>query len=170
MSIRKDWAGQKIGKLTFIRATVKKRMWEALCECGKTTIVRPGGTRSCGCGGHVRKHTPVMSTAHRVWKNYKSDGLSFDDFYRLSQQNCNYCGTAPNQKRNDYTSNPAYGEKQRIEGDFTYNGLDRVDSSKGHTPDNVVPCCWECNDMKGTLTLEDFKIHIRRIFAHLFTP
>lgn len=27
-------------------------------------------------------------------------------------------------------------------------GLDRVDSSKGYTPDNVVPCCLECNSSK----------------------
>lgn len=32
----------------------------------------------------------------------------------------------------------------------TYNiGLDRIDNSKGHTLDNVVPCCYECNVARG---------------------
>jgi 5-methylcytosine-specific restriction endonuclease McrA len=28
-------------------------------------------------------------------------------------------------------------------------GLDRVDNSRGYAPDNVVPCCQECNRIKG---------------------
>lgn len=30
-------------------------------------------------------------------------------------------------------------------GDTHNIGLDRIDNSKGHTLDNVVPCCYECN-------------------------
>jgi len=28
------------------------------------------------------------------------------------------------------------------------SGLDRKDNTKGHTKDNCVPCCWECNTLK----------------------
>jgi hypothetical protein len=51
---------------------------------------------------------------------------------------------------------------------WTYNGLDRVDRSKGHTSDNVVSCCWDCNRAKGDMTKEDFIIHIKRMYDHNF--
>jgi hypothetical protein len=33
----------------------------------------------------------------------------------------------------------------------TGHGLDRMDNSRPHTADNVVPCCTFCNDRKGHL-------------------
>lgn len=35
-------------------------------------------------------------------------------------------------------------------------GIDRVDSSKGYVPGNMVPCCSMCNFMKLTSSREDF--------------
>lgn len=35
-------------------------------------------------------------------------------------------------------------------------GLDRVDNNRGYVKGNVVPCCWECNQKKGTKSPEDF--------------
>jgi hypothetical protein len=32
---------------------------------------------------------------------------------------------------------------------LTGHGLDRKDNSRKHTHDNVVPCCWKCNEVKG---------------------
>lgn len=29
-------------------------------------------------------------------------------------------------------------------------GCDRLDNNKGHTMNNVVPCCWKCNNIRGT--------------------
>ena len=40
--------------------------------------------------------------------------------------------------------------------DWTELGCDRIDNSKPHTPDNVVPCCGECNIKRGTKKYEDF--------------
>lgn len=38
------------------------------------------------------------------------------------------------------------------------NGLDRIDSSKGHTKENCVPCCKECNQAKMNYwTFEEMK-------------
>ncbi len=31
----------------------------------------------------------------------------------------------------------------------TGHGLDRKNSAKGHEANNVVPCCWKCNRIKG---------------------
>ena len=35
-------------------------------------------------------------------------------------------------------------------------GCDRIDNDKPHTPDNVNPCCEECNKKRGTKTYEEF--------------
>ncbi len=171
----KDWTGQKHYFLIFIQPTIERRggsvIWEAQCDCGKTTFVAPkdvarGNTKSCGCRER-RTYDPIISSAHRVWKRYKEDGLSFDNFYRLSQEECFYCGSSPSNKHNSAKEYKA-GERQRIEGDFIYNGLDRLDSSKGHTLDNVVPCCWTCNNMKSNHTMEEFKAHVKRLYERIF--
>lgn len=44
-------------------------------------------------------------------------------------------------------------------------GIDRVDSSRGYVPDNVAPCCRQCNYMKKHYGLVQFKEHIVCIAA-----
>ena len=34
-------------------------------------------------------------------------------------------------------------------GDTNKLGCDRIDNNKGHTKDNVVPCCFECNTVRN---------------------
>jgi 5-methylcytosine-specific restriction endonuclease McrA len=48
----------------------------------------------------------------------------------------------------------------------TGSGVDRIDSSKAYTIDNIVTCCKHCNAAKGTLTADEFKAHIKRIYEH----
>ena len=35
-------------------------------------------------------------------------------------------------------------------------GCDRIDNSRPHTPDNVVPCCAECNKKRSSKSYEEF--------------
>lgn len=42
------------------------------------------------------------------------------------------------------------------ESDWTKIGCDRIDNSKPHTPDNVVPCCARCNNKRGTKEYNEF--------------
>lgn len=44
--------------------------------------------------------------------------------------------------------------------DWRKLGCDRIDNNKPHTPDNVVPCCAECNLKRGTKEYEDFIMEI----------
>jgi hypothetical protein len=38
------------------------------------------------------------------------------------------------------------------------SGLDRIDNSRGYTLDNVLPCCTDCNALRGArLTVEETK-------------
>lgn len=43
------------------------------------------------------------------------------------------------------------------------NGIDRIDSTKGYTEDNIVPCCSMCNYMKQDYTHEEFIEQCKRI-------
>lgn len=48
-----------------------------------------------------------------------------------------------------------------------FNGLDRVNNSKGYTVNNVVSCCTRCNQAKNTMTIKEFKKHINEIYNYL---
>ena len=41
------------------------------------------------------------------------------------------------------------------------NGIDRINSDKGYTIDNCVPCCAQCNHMKLDYTTEEFLTKIK---------
>jgi len=71
--------------------------------------------------------------------------ISIEDFTKLILLPCVYCGT-------EATQTPSLR-----------NGLDRVNNSLGYVLNNVVSCCFKCNQMKGKLTKEEFLNHIRRI-------
>lgn len=55
-------------------------------------------------------------------------------------------------------------------GDTNHLGCDRIDNSKGHTYDNVVPCCYTCNVARGNnFSFEEMQIlgeTIRKIKAN----
>lgn len=42
-------------------------------------------------------------------------------------------------------------------------GLDRINSVKGYTLDNIVPCCEICNKAKRNLSLKDFLQWVKRL-------
>lgn len=49
---------------------------------------------------------------------------------------------------------------------YDHNGIDRVDSSKGYSAENVVPCCKICNRGKANMSKEDFIEWACRIAKH----
>lgn len=55
-------------------------------------------------------------------RGVKACNMSIDYFLELIKNPCSYCGD----------------DEDKI-------GLDRIDNTKGHTKDNVVPCCHLCN-------------------------
>lgn len=48
-------------------------------------------------------------------------------------------------------------------------GIDRMDSCKDYTMDNVKPCCSTCNYFKKDLTEDEIKKHVAHINAHTAT-
>lgn len=92
-------------------------------------------------------------------KNAKRDGRPFlltkHEFRQMCERPCTYCNAPP--------SPPKGTTHARFNGQWKYNGLDRIDSSKGYTMSNVQPCCGLCNQLKSNLDEEVFLQHIKRI-------
>jgi len=59
--------------------------------------------------------------------------LTFEQFMQFWQKPCYYCGV----------------EIKTI-------GLDRIDSGKGYTIDNIVSCCHYCNTLKNNMSQKEF--------------
>jgi len=94
--------------------------------------------------------------------NAKERGLGFalgrEVFKALTKQNCHYCGAEPKQ---------IMSSNGRDHGDYIYNGVDRVNNSKGYESDNVVACCGICNLMKRAMSAQEFIDHIEKIHSHI---
>src|SRR5271165_1085078 len=112
---------------------------------------------------------PKIASAKFVFRSneYSNDDLSFEDFYELSQQPCFYCKAKPSRSRNVFkTPSKNRNEYNIVNGTFTYNGVDRIDSSKSHSKDNCVPCCSNCNTAKNDMSVEEFKNWLKKIYNH----
>jgi hypothetical protein len=119
-----------------------------------------------------RKLDPVLSSARQLWQqNYhkkEKSGVDFDTFLKLSRQNCHYCGRKPFRVYNVGNSTCNYrSDYQRRNGNFVYNGVDRIDNTKPHTTENLVTCCWHCNRAKATMTAQEFIEWVTLVYHHL---
>lgn len=174
--------GQKYHRLTILEPANSingRSAWKCQCDCGnikivKTEELRNGGTKSCGCwnseqrslraeGMYSRciKYTAVEASAHKVWKNRYGE-MSFDDFHLLSQENCYYCNELPSNVFN--VAEEKSSDRMRVEGNFVYNGLDRLDSSKSHSKENCVACCKWCNYAKRERSVEEFREWLIKVY------
>ncbi len=153
-----------------------RRYVNARCKCGKEKVicinnVRCGNSTCCGlspCRGTERdKDIEVGYKAILyVYKKHAKDrgftfDLDYDYFKELTKGNCHYCGIEPVQLYQ--LKNPKTG-KIRSGVPIIYNGIDRVDSTKGYFNDNVVTCCKICNRAKSNSSLDEFKEWIKRIY------
>lgn len=162
----KDIAGLKFNKLTAVRfLRMKSRndgrsnaMWLFQCDCGKKLealgrYVERGFKKSCGC--HVRRgiKVPAWNTFNKC---YADGTLTFEEYCKLSQRACHYCGEPPSNKRN------YHGHV------YIYNGLNRISHDLPHDSDNVRPCCWKCNERICRWSEQEFLKWIQTIHNKLF--
>lgn len=92
---------------------------------------------------------------------YNDGNLTINVFYQLTQLDCYYCGLQPSNKSNVIVKKSSFFTK--LTSWFIYSGLDRIDNSRVHDYDNVIPCCKYCNYAKRDLTLNEFYDWINRL-------
>lgn len=177
----KDLSGQRFGRWTVLKRSGRVKslnravIWECVCDCGRKGKVqggqlRSGHSKSCGCYGiEVRKKInslpPDRAILNRMWASYRSTAKRFNrsfklskkQFERLTKQNCFYCGAPP------AAYVPVLQKHCRTPCFAFCNGIDRIDNSKGYLPNNVVPCCTQCNIMKNHFSISDFLQHVKAI-------
>lgn len=186
-----DIINQKFGKLTVVNLLnfdkFHNRKVFCICDCGNSKIavlakLKSGDTKSCGClrrenalkqidGASEKnpklkgKSDPRIATAKVVFYRYSDGNLTFEQFLELSQNNCFYCNKKPSNTSNHYlTKNSRYSKERQENGYFTYNGLDRLDNTRGHDFDNIVTCCITCNKAKLDRSKKDFLEWIKLVY------
>jgi hypothetical protein len=85
--------------------------------------------------------------------------LTREEFFTFTKEKCHYCHIPPSGRARKRA------KKNRLkseEHDFLYTGIDRVDSNKGYTLENCVPCCGDCNRAKILMTYDEFLAYIER--------
>jgi hypothetical protein len=170
----KDISGKRFGKLLVIRhvdkpegIVTRSTFYECKCDCGNTKIIRRehltcGRTNSCGCLVGRTKNLPytpevikkrIYSTYIRtaVYRNLDFT-ISEEEFFNLIASKCYYCGRGP----------------QRIAKmrgkEIPYNGIDRLDNTKGYIKGNYITCCEDCNKAKRMMSEVEFQNLIKLIY------
>ena len=175
--LKSNLIGKKFGKLLVIERAnkpdhIKSNKIYCLCECdcGRKKIIRysdlkNGHTKSCGCYQEEIINKRIGKDAkNRVFSNYKGDSkrkkrnfsLSKEKFFEIIEKRCFYCGVEPSNKEKGRYNN----------GEYVYNGIDRIDNTIGYIEGNVVPCCWKCNQAKRSMDITVFYEWSDRLYEY----
>lgn len=176
---KKDLTKKRFGRLLVISESKKRYsnglvLWDCVCDCGKKKTVngaslRSGKSKSCGCLMLDTVRLPKGEASfNKLFGAYKLGAknrghkfeLSKEDFKSIVVSDCFYCGDKPSQEMKN-------NGKSNFFGNFTYNGIDRVNNKNGYVLNNVVPCCFRCNQAKLTMGKYDFIKMIKKIYEHL---
>jgi hypothetical protein len=173
--IHPDLTGQTFNQLMVLEPAGLRRaasLWRCRCLCGgeafvRTTDLRSGAVRSCGCLRPGGKHSlaPGKALRNLVISMYRGNAerkgltfsLSVEEAETLFQSPCFYCGDLPSRTRT----------RRNRKGSYTYNGIDRLVNTEGYVPGNVVACCSCCNLTKGSMDHDTFVAWIRKVHAHI---
>ena len=153
--------------------------WICDCDCGNrktisANLLKRGNTKSCGCL-KVYKHPRGMTGLRKLYRSYRGGAkkfgrhfdLTIEEFQSITSQDCFYCGSKPTFIAESIWCHNLGDENKTKHTEYVYNGIDRIDSSKGYDQDNIVPCCKWCNIAKSNKTAEEFKEHISKMFHHM---
>ena len=175
----KDITGQRFNRLValkLVRIKNKAAFWLCLCDCGAMPTVRTaqlinGKTKSCGCLHKeiIRKCAYGEAAFNKLFTSYKRQatrrGFSFnltkEQFKKLTKESCYYCGGEPSN---------IWSEPGQLWGDYTYSGVDRLDSSQGYSVENCVSCCGVHNRMKLDMSPAEFINACLQVVAYRKVP
>jgi len=160
-SSRTDLTGKKFGWLT-AEAYLGNSRWQCRCDCGRETTVKTshlksGHTRSCGC--YIIARGAALQTTH---------GLSGTTAYwrwrtaiRRGKKQRLDINWSPEMVRALYEQQPACVLCGK-EDDLTTDHVQPLSLGFGLEPGNAVTLCRSCNSTKCNKLLEDLPAKTRR--------
>ena len=170
MAKRKNYRGQRFGKLTAIAPTSEltkqgRVLWSFECDCKNKVIRNPGDQGHESACLECKGLKPGRASRNNVVSYYKYDAkrkefeflLSDNHLDELFASNCHYCGALP--------SNRSF--RKNNNGEFIYPGIDRINPNLGYVPSNVVPACYSCNHAKARKSYEEFVAWGLQLGGHL---
>ena len=163
-ALRTDLTGQRFDRLlvlSYAESRYGAPYWLCLCACGEQKIVagkslKKKRTKSCGCLNkemtmarattHGKSHTPQYSMWYSAKKRAKQAGLEFD-LRAEDIQIPEYCPLLGIKLEPGKEKKPTWGSPS----------LDRFDSTRGYTRDNVWVISHRANTLKQNATLGELK-------------
>lgn len=167
-SVDKNQTFNKLTTIKIVGQTKNKTyIWECECACGNRTKVsasclKSGSTKTCGCARFGQKRPQKKGRESCSWRGYgdisgnyfsgikvsaKNRGIDFDisikdiwDIYLSQNKKCYLSGiTVSFDGKSNSTAS-----------------IDRVDSNKGYSLNNIKICHKNVNKMKWNLSLDNF--------------
>lgn len=146
-----DLTGKRFGKLIVLKEVEPKidakgnkyHYWECLCDCGNTTFVTTqnlkNSTQSCGCylkevaGQQTLKHGYRNSRLYRIYNGMKQrcNNPNSPNYPNYGGRGITVC---PEWNKEDAL--PVFVEWALANGYRDDLSIDRIDNSKGYSPDN----------------------------------
>lgn len=158
--MRKDITGLEFGNLTAIKPCGFNKhrnvLWLCKCKCGKLHIasagdIISGNTKSCGCLKNRPKHGQAGSRLYRIWQYMKQrcNNPKHEAYHTYGGRGIKVC----KEWEHDFA---AFREWADAHGYADNLEIDRIDNSKGYSPDN---CRWithknNCNNRRTSLFVE----------------
>lgn len=169
-----DLTGQKFNKLTVLRrlpnAKNGRTTWECKCDCGKITKkmgtnIKSGHIKSCGCLRNTRNHNDYgrgeinMTYFTTLHGNAEKRGMAFDltmeelwNQFLKQDRKCALTGL-----------DLVFVKNYRNAKKFQTASLDRIDSTKLYTKDNIQWVHKHINRMKMNDSEEYFIEMCRKV-------
>lgn len=170
LSDRNNFLGKRIGRLTILKQVKKSdhtkndghAVWECLCDCGKIKQIsgkslrpRKFSTVSCGCYRMTRKTNSYEEICGKYWsciitdarrRNIKVEITMPDiwDQYLKQDKKCNLSG-----QNISFASHHTQLKNQTC-------SVDRIDSNKNYTVDNIQIVHKDVNMMKWDIDCQEF--------------
>jgi hypothetical protein len=151
-----------------------RSFWICACSlCGREKIMAAfllKKVKSCGCVRKSSRKEIGKAGFTRILGVYKRNAkkrnyeflLSEQEFKIITSSNCYYCDSPPLQKSNS-AGTRGYTDSGIEHGQYLYNGIDRIDNSKGYILENCVPCCHQCNAAKSNMPISSFIKWIHKV-------
>jgi hypothetical protein len=171
-----DITGMTFGYLTAVRSVGKSNshgaLWECLCRCGKTVVyvlselkrasrsrgIRHNGIpKSCGCarrGVRSPRYLGAGDLSGQKWANLRRGAERRGFSFEITVQEA-WALFETQERRCAMTGVPISLHPSSMEAGANTASLDRIDSKKGYTVENVQWVHVVVNMMKQTLSNQD---------------